>query len=238
MCRPSGERTERPTPPGRSGRRARGGRGCRRPGFIFTWSVVPPNGSAAIVPGFICQRRLNTCVGHGPAPSRSAPAQVVGRPLDAVGDPRGEERAVRRVRLALEDRAAVGALVRVRGRDQDVRRAGCPSPRRRSALAASTTSPGTMQLSTTTKASFVVPSSSTRQRACSSSWTCVARRSVMPPLIDDAERRRDVARRGPGAKQLGLHLGLGGESGEEQGRRDKPSETVHEVLPGARGTNK
>src|SRR5262249_45527233 len=53
-----------------------------------------------------------------------------------------------------------------------------------SALAASISPRGSMQLSTTTRASFVVPSSRTRQRAWSGSCAAVALRSDMPPLTE------------------------------------------------------
>src|SRR5688572_23327737 len=65
-------------------------------GFIWTWSVLLPKGSGGMVPGFIRQRRLNTCVEQVPT---STPT-VAGARLFAARWTPSAMRAARNFRYA------------------------------------------------------------------------------------------------------------------------------------------
>ena len=112
-----------PTRPGRSARPVRARPGFWWPGFIFTWSVVLPNGSGFATPSFIFHRRLNSCDGSCATPhptsagARLACAFSIPSAIFAV-----RNFDVARVRVALEHAGDGRGGVRVRRRDEHVRR--------------------------------------------------------------------------------------------------------------------
>src|SRR5436190_20372736 len=68
MGRPSGDWSERTETSGSVGPAGSIKSGLPTGGFIFTWSLVLPNGLAGMEPGFIFHLRLNTWFGSCPTP--------------------------------------------------------------------------------------------------------------------------------------------------------------------------